>query len=234
MSAFQTIGQCISDVKSDLQATNIDQRFSSRYIFSKLVDSAYKFLKQPANYKYLYAEITLVRHVACEDMVEIRDDECCLGFLKPYWRTKHKIEGFIDISILNNLIYVMNVETSKEYSPINKLSDVISAVNRKFSDSTGFYLVMNDYIYMFGKKPKKIKFGYFISPAEAVAEFEDTAKCGESIYDKEFKSPKDLIGYIKRDAVEQLAGFNKRVIVDENPNNDSNIKTSGNQQPQGS
>ena len=224
LKILNSIGQTISDVSTELLANkNIDQYIHPRTIFNKLLDSTYVLVRQKANFKKILQDSSLIEYLDCQEIEKYEGNDCC--GIKEVYRTKKSIRTFSSL-LSDGVISVTNPSDAIEFDRIGTFKDYANNIKRQFASKKPMYLVDSDgRVVVLGSPIKAINITIIKSPFKAADDIEKELNC-DSIYDKEFPCPEDLLPYVKQATVASfLNSAIFRVQEDSNPNLNPSIKT---------
>lgn len=222
--------QAISDIITDLRAVNLDDKVPKRYILNKLRDFAALFIKRDAEMRRLLNVSDLWVDVQCVEMCEVPLVECCdvdIPDCTLVMKSKKKIPQTYE-TIYRELIEIYNPTYAKEFKQISP-KEYKNIKLRRFQDkrikyywfSNGHLIIPDTFVEVVNIR------GAFLNPAEAKAlnscESSDKNAC-ISLLDEQFVCPDYLLPVIKQEVLKDLFNFYKRVITDESPNQNANIK----------
>lgn len=215
-----TFRKVCSDIINALNAKNLDDRLSYRFLSTTLQDSAAKVLNQDGDYRRLFQVSKLWKRIDCINMCEVSFVQCnfdisgCQMILRsveklpPYYTSKYG-----DILKINNINY------SKEYRII-KPEEYKNYKNRPFQPKTFAYCwIIDGHIYIPDSMVETITVRGMFKEDVLVERLNgvEGAEC-KSLLDSHFEFP-DYIVTLAKEATEQLlGGVTKRVPHDENPN----------------
>jgi hypothetical protein len=216
---LNTIGGFISDIRSLLQAENIDQFVSGRLIYNIAIGEAYNLMRQKKNALNLSKDSEMVVFENCLEMV-VDDSDCC-NSKENVVRTKNKIST-LSLPNRDGILYVTNTDSSRKYELSDTFLFASRGLNTRFGKIEGKAVFNDGYIYILGAKPKTINVAYLKSPDFAINELLNTDGC-KSVLDNALPIPSDLIFYVKKATLSMIL-TKLNIPTDENPNLNENIK----------
>ena len=223
---MSTNRQIISDIVSALRAQNIDDRISFRLVLSLMRDSTGNFVKQDADNRRLFKESSLWLTIPCVAMESVNVNECNADLLGCETIQK----SIVRIPETYNTMYgdsirVLNLAGSIEYKQIQP-QDYQDIKNRPFkSQKFKYFWIDNNHIYIPDSQVEDVKvIGYFKKSEYVARLLNRDGGCMHPL-DEEFRCPTYLVKIVKDDVFQTLLRTFKSVVVDENPDLDSNAKT---------
>lgn len=210
---MQTFREAISDIREELKALNVDERYSNRFLYNKLINQATLFISQDAENRRLFKEHEFIKPIPCFDMEEVYGDNCGVEFFRFSTVSKSKIplpETYP--TLFGSIIKIFNEDESKEYVivPVGSYRDYI---NRRIKTPHVSYCWVKDkYLYIPNIFIQSVKLsGAFVSLPS------DKTKLNAPL-DNIFNVPGKLLKIIKQEIVKELAQINKQIQEDQTPN----------------
>ncbi len=114
-----TIREITSEIQTDVNARNIDEYISKRYIYAKLKDKAQTFIKQE-NASKLWKQLSLFVSVPCVQMKTVPLVDCCKVFIPncdTVQRSIHTLPKLYETTYGKYLIQVRNSINTLNYTP---------------------------------------------------------------------------------------------------------------------
>lgn len=221
-----TIRQAVSQIDTDLKST-MDTRVAPRAIWNKYVFNLGNILKQVNETKRVWKASDIWYKIKCLDMKTINAADCpevfplvkefvAKSILKiPATYTSAAGDMVRDLTSVFPYGKQYTVVTPKEYDKIRK---------REFKDpKLGYAFIIDNYLYIPDSEVEKVSItGAWTNPREAaLLNGEDPCK---PFLDYQFYCPEYLIKVVHDMVLQDLAGVNLKVIKDENPNLNENVK----------
>lgn len=207
-----------SDIQSELKANNIDDRFSFRFLSSRIKDKIKNFVKQDADNRRFSKLSELWRPFPPIQMIEVLNID--YPIVTPNCKTLMKSKKKLPKTYSSNygkLLRIFNISGEREYTLISKI-DYVDIQNREYRDKRIKYAwIEDDYLFIPDSQVEVVK---------ALGFNEETIECDKCAkpLDTELSIPPYLLDIVKKDIVNELMGSTKRVVVDERPDENSNIK----------
>lgn len=223
---MQTVRQAISDIINDLKSYDLDDKFSYRFIASKLKGNIENFLKQDAVDRTILKINELWKPLTCITLKDAYDPTCSPFYEQEYTslRVSEKKIPEVYTTKFGNLIKIINLNNSNEYTQTKSfLYKDISNRAVKYS-KIKYYWIEDGYLYIPDSNTDEVRgFGLFKDSQEADF-FNGTVDCCYKPLDSLLLVPDYIIKIAKEEVVQQLAGVSKQLVEDTNPNLNSNIK----------
>lgn len=218
-----TYREIISDVTGSLRSLNIDDRISRRLILSILEDKAKNLIKQDADSRRLLKTTDMWLSIDCIDLCPIPPTSCGdIGECKVLMRSKKQLPEVYETNY-GDLIKIMTIEYGKEYTQI-RLFDYKDIRNREYKDpGKRYFWILDHYLYIPDSEVRTVfGIGLFRNPYE-VDKFKGIEDC-KAFLDYVFPCPDYLLDVVKSETKKELAEIYKRIVPDEKPDLDVNIK----------
>lgn len=219
-----TLRQAVSDVVGDLKAYNLDDKYSYRFLASKLRGNIENFLKQDAVDRSIFKINELWKPLKNIDLKDSYNDTNNIYFDSKTTIKKsiHKIPDVYTCKY-GNLIKITNVNNSIEYQP-TKPFQYKDIKNREFSDpNVRYYWIEDGYLYIPDSEVEEVRaYGLFKDSQEADV-FNGVVDCCFKPLDSILLVPDYIITIAKKQVyVDLIAG--KNIIEDSNPDQNTNNK----------
>ena len=210
---MDTLRQLCSDISTELKSNNIDDRYSFRFLSSRIKDKIKNFIKQDADNRRLSKLIDIFYTFPIIDMeevpyinynVDIPDNRSLMKSKKPIINTLSTNYG--------NLITIFDISGDTKYTLI-KHADYKDILNLEYRDKRIKYAWIEEgYLFIPESTTEKVKaIGIPENPEELSCE-----PCSKPL-DTELPFPQYLIDIVKKDIITELTG-EKRIVEDDNPN----------------
>ena len=214
---MDTLRQLCSDISTELKANNIDDRYSYRFLSSRIKDKIKNFIKQDADNRRISKLIDIFLPFPIIEMEEVPYINYDVDI--PDKRTLRKSKKLM-INTLStnygNLIHIFDIGGDSKYTLI-KHADYKDILNLEYRDKRIKYAwIEGGYLFIPDSSVEKVKaIGLPENPEELSCE-----PCSEPL-DTPLPFPQYLIDIVKKDIISELTG-EKRIVEDSNPNlNDS-------------
>lgn len=227
--------QIISDIVNDLRAVNLDDRVPKRFIFNKLRDYAAMHIKRDADARRLLLISDIWTEVQCVELCETPLVDCCaidIPGCKTVMKSVKKIPEVYE-TLYRELLQVFNPHYSKAFIATDP-NGYRNIINREFVDKRlKYFWLSNGYLIIPDAIVETVTIrGVFANPAQAMK----LNSCAEgsddeciSLLDQPFVCPDYLLSVVKQSALQDLFSYYKRVVLDEKPNLNTNLKKDENQ-----
>lgn len=219
----QTLRQVLSDLSSDINALNIDDRKSFRWLASKFKDKVQVFIRQDARSRELVRDSNIWKPINCVKLDEIKAIDCCdIEDAGTFRQSKVKIPEAYSTSY-GNLVKVFTLNGSVEFKEI-KSFEYKDFVNREYGSGKYFWFVGRKIIIPDSTVESVKVLIIAKNPLDVDLLNNDCNKC-KSILDAELNYPDYLISAAKQAVLQELSGVTARIVPDEKPNENLNEKT---------
>lgn len=206
-----------SDIQSELRANNIDDRYSFRFLTSKIKDKVKNFVKQDADNRRFYKLPELWKPFPPIEMKVVDNTEYALDV--PECKTLMKSKKELPKTFSSNygeLIRIFTINGETQYHLTTKIA-YRDIMNREFRDKRIKYAwIEGGFLYIPDSEVQVVK---------AMGFNESTLSpdgCSKPL-DEELSVPPYLLDIVKKDIINELLG-KKNIHVDEKPNLNSNEK----------
>lgn len=231
--AAVTNRQIISDIVNDLRALNLDDHVSKRYILSKLRSAAALLIKRDADTRRLLNISEIWTVVPCVELCEVPLSDCCdidIPQCQKVMKSRLRLPETLQ-TLYKELIQIFNPKFSREFI-FTTPQQYKNIIDREFVDPRlKYYWISNGHIVVPDALVDTITIrGVFLEPARAKRMNSciplEEQEC-ISILDQPFTCPDYLVGPVKEQVLKDLFSFYKRNVVDEMPDLNTNLKTTG-------
>lgn len=222
---METLRKVVSDIATDLRATNLDDRFSFRFLASKFTGRAETILKQDIQDRNLLLINEIWKPLRCIELQDSSFDVCNILYEGEEILKKSKKKIPLTYATkYGNLLKIFNLNTTLEYKEI-KPSQYKEIINREFvNKKTKYYWIIDGYIYIPDASTEEVKgLGVFVDSQEADF-FNGDINCCYKPLDSIVTLPKYIIDIAKQDVVNNLIKTNRAITPDENPDLNVNKK----------
>ncbi len=220
----QILRQVLSDLSSDINALNIDDRKSFRFLASKFRDKIQVFIRQDMRAREMLRESNIWKPIRYVDLELIDAIDCCIGDTEDLTISRSKIkipEAYS--TTYGNLIKVFTLDEQQEYKEI-KGYQYKEQQAREYGNGKYFWLE-NGYLFIPATTIKKVKVLIVAkNPLEVDIINKDKSPCTSPL-DAELNYPAYLITVAKQEVLKELAGITTKVVPDEKPNENENEKS---------
>lgn len=228
-----TNGEFVSRVVNGLRALNKDDHISRRYILRIGQNKSKFYISQKLLDKSLFREDNLFRYLNCfkltnEDRIKcgIYEFARCESLMKSF----KKIPGLVYSRYGASIISITSIDGMTRFVPTT-LSNYSLFKDRQNSDKfkglTQFFYIKDGYLYLPDSEIEMVNIVYIPfdeSEVDKASECSDGSSC-KSIWDMEFVVPDKLSEQVITETINEVF-TSRKVVVDENPNLDTNIKSS--------
>lgn len=214
-----TYRQLCSDITGELRSNNIDERIPNRLIVSRFRDKVKNFVKQDADNRRIFKMLEMWTTFPCFELKEVPAIECSIGvkYLTTIMKSKEKLPKVFSTNY-GNLVRVFTINGEKEYKLITA-AEYTDICNREFRDRRIKYAwIENRYLFIPDSSTEKVKL-----IALADLDEEEGGDCAKPL-DSIISIPDYLIDIAKKDLVNEFLRSPRSVVVDEKPNQNSNVK----------
>lgn len=218
-TTMPTLRNICSDIQTELKANNIDDRYSYRFLSSRIKDKVRNFLKQDADSRRILKLPELWNTFPIIEMEEIPyvNYNVDVPDIRTVRRSKNKITKTFSTNY-GNLLAVFTISGDSEYKLIRKIQykDIL---NIEYRDKRIKYAwIENDYLEIPDSNVELVKLAGLPENPEEI----DCDKCAAPL-DVNFPLPGYILDVVKKDILNELLQA-KRINPDENPNLNSNQK----------
>ena len=219
-----TARKLISDVTNDLRAMSLDDRYSHRFILSKLTDKAGILFKQDADQRRIFKISDSWKRIPCVPLCEEDLLQCafeiphCTNLMKSQFKIHETFQ-----SSYGNTLFVLNLDGSSKFhqTTFQAYRDIR---NREYQDpNIKYFILLEGYLYLPDSEIEEVQvIGLFKNPFEVTKLVEPKANCLKPL-DEPFPVPDYFIDIIKQQIFQEL-GKAKGIIKDERGDINSNQK----------
>lgn len=214
-----TLRELCSDIQDELKANNIDDRYSFRFLISRIKDKIRNFIKQDADNRRILKLTELWHTFPIIHMEEVSyiNYNIDIPDMRMLMKSKTKLSKTFSTNY-GDLLKVFTISGDIEYRLTTKVNykDILNLEFR--NKSIKYYWVEDDYIYIPDSKVEELKLiGLPENPTDL-----DCDPCARPL-DAILSFPSYLIDIVKKDILNELLN-SKRVAEDANPNLNPNVK----------
>jgi hypothetical protein len=211
-----TVKQACSDIINSLNAYNLDDKLSYRFVKNLLFDKAAVFVKQDSVYRSIFKLNNLWKPIDCVEFEDGSLTDCYKDGCTSLKVSTIKIPDTYQTSY-GYALKVFNVNYSKEFNLIQpQLYRDIK--NRPFPTNNGYFWIQDGYIYI---PDSDIEVGIVLGMFKEDALLKD-CECPKPL-DSTFAFPDYIVTIAKQEVLKELLGGNKQISKDDIP--DLNQKT---------
>lgn len=224
-----TIGEAISQVKTDNKVLSVDSHISDRYIWKKINDTALLFLKQKNDRFNLNNSNFIYSTLNCVELCLVDSIDCCLDIPScKILKSKKPIPKIAESNLGSAIKGIFTLDSGERLDYISE-SDVVRLSKGRYKPQGIKAFVKNGYLYIpFRETPKAVTItAYFEDPLEVYFFNEcDESKLNfcKSYQELEWKAPSDLRNSILQETTKFILGSYQQVPTDENTNKNENLK----------
>lgn len=228
-----TNGEFVSRVVNGLRALNKDDHISRRYILRIGQNKSKFYISQKLLDKSLFKEDNLFRYLNCFRLTEEDRINCKIfefARCESLMKSSKKIPGLVYSRYGASIMSITSIDGLTRFVPTT-LSNYSLFKDRQNSDKfkglTQFFYIKDGYLYLPDSEIEMVNIVYI--PFEET-EVDKASECGEgsackSAWDMEFVVPDKLSEQVITETINEVF-TSRRNPVDENPNLDTNIKSS--------
>jgi hypothetical protein len=224
-----TNGKIVSRVINALNLLNKDEHISRRYILSVLKDKTNFAIQQQLEIKALFRDDSLYTWIRCvqlqkDDIVKcpIIEFKSC----KKIMRSVDKLPKSIYSRYGNSVKFVVSLDGEVTF---NKVTPRQYNLNKK-RDTSGvqqdYYYVQDGYLYLPNSDVHMVDVLMLTTDSEDLDGCDNCDEC-KSAWDYEFVGTDKFQEMVIQDTIREVAQ-RRGIVIDENPNNDSNQKSQTN------
>ena len=220
----------VSVIINDLNSINKDDRISRRYILSVGNSFATTLIEQRLSQRKLFRDMSLYKTLRCFELEQIDSIKCDIVEFKKcgiLMKSKKKLPKLFYSRYGNSIQSVTSIDEGYEFSKITPRQYRLNK-NRRYADKfkdNHFYYVKDGYLYIPDVYIEAVDI--MLMPKDTY-EMEKLSGCNDnkclSVWDMEFIAPDSILNNVISLTYQTVAG-RKRIVEDENPNLDSNIKS---------
>lgn len=228
-----TNAKFVSRVVNGLRALTKDDHVSKRYILGIGQNKSKFYIAQKLLDKSLFKEENLFRYLNCFKFREESTIKCGIyefARCESLMKSVKKVPAIVFSRYGASILSITSIDGMTKFTPTT-LSNYGLFRDRKdadkFRDRTRFYYIKDGYIYLPDSEIEMVNIVYIPfdeSKVNAASECSDEDNC-KSIWDMEFIVPDKLSEQVITETINEVSQ-SKGIPIDENPNLDSNIKSS--------
>jgi hypothetical protein len=224
-----TNGEIVSRVINALNLLNKDEHISRRYILSVLKEKTKFAVQQQLELKALFRDDSLYTWIRCVELKKDNIIKCPIiefKSCKKIMRSVEKLPESIYSRYGNSVKFVVSLDGEVIF---NKVTPRQYNLNKK-RDTSGvskdYFYVQDGYLYLPDSDVHMVDVLMLTTDSE---ELEGCEKCDEckSAWDYEFIGTDKFQELVIQDTIGEVAR-RRGIVIDENPNNDSNQKSQTN------
>ena len=229
-----TQGEFVTRIVNDIRALNKDTHVSRRWILRMGKSRAETYVAQKWDEGRLFGELSLFTHISCLPMIRIKSIDCCFAEFKQcgvLMRSKDRIPGMVHANLRPSILQVTSVDDNIHFTYTSLRAYKNNTARRFGSLESEHYYVSDGYIYIPDINIKAVNVDVItLKQKEALAlagcgkEDDDEGSC-KSEWDYEFVCPTKLLEAVAVETLNEAVNILK-ISQDENPNMDSNIRSS--------
>jgi hypothetical protein len=228
-----TNGEFVSRVVNGLRALNKDDHISRRYILRIGQNKSKFYISQKLLDKSLFKEDNLFRYLNCFRLTDEDRIKCGIyefARCESLMKSTKKIPGLVYSRYGASIISITSIDGLTRFVPTT-LSNYALFRDRqnadKFKGRTKFFYIKEGYLYLPDSEIEMVNIVYIPFEESAVdkaSECSDGSSC-TSVWDMQFVVPDKLSEQVITETINEVF-TSRKVVVDENPNLDTNIKSS--------
>lgn len=220
-----TFRKAISDIVQDLKSYNLDDKYSYRFLTSKLKGNIENFLKQDSVDRTILQINELWKPLNNISLKDAYDST-----FNIYYDSKDTLKKSVYkipevyVTKYGNLIKIVNINNSLEYKQI-KSFQYQDNKNREFSTKKAKYFWIEDgYLYIPDSDVEEVRAYGLFKDSQEVDVCNGSIDCCYKPLDSVILAPDYIITISKQQVVVDLASINKRMIEDSNTDQNPNSK----------
>lgn len=218
---MQTLREICSDLSNDINAINLDDRKSFRYLANKFRDQISYFLRLEARSREILKEMGLWQPLECIDL-EDAPASCCLQY-DCATSLKRSVKQIPEAYATNyGLLIKVFLADGREVKLINSF-DYRDYINREYKTTKLVYWIEDKYIFIPDTTVEVVKGSLLPKDPIDVEKFNCTADQCASPLDGKITYSDYLITLAKQEVFKQLAG-GKGIPEDEKGDDNTNKK----------
>jgi len=223
--------QAVSRVVNELRSLNKDEYYSRRAILQMLEDKATFLLSQKLGDRSIYREQKIFTHLPCFELEKDDAIRCEIAELRRcdiLMKSKHKLPEIIASRYGEG---ILNVTAIDGYSQFDQISarDYAALKNRKYASINNLvYLIKDGYLYIPNQEVLAVNLDILTLRVEDIVNISTCSKedCCKSYWEYPLINSDKLAESVIREVIQEAVGTFRSIPIDENPNKDSNIKSS--------
>jgi hypothetical protein len=220
--------EIVSIVINQLKYLNKDEHISKRFVLRKLRENARHLISQKLMDKTLYREDPLESWVECLQMERVDTHKCdIIEFknCKDLMVSKKELPEVIYSRYGAGLSKAYSIDGEKEYDYITlrqyNLNKYRTKVNNKY-----FY-IKNNRLYLPDSTVERVNIPIITLETEKIPQVNScSGEDCKSIWEFDFIGSDRFLKQVIGITIQELSQTHKRIVEDENPDMDSNIKSS--------
>jgi len=228
---MQTRASAVSRVVNELRSLNKDDYFSRRAILKILEDKAQFLLAQKLSDRTIYREGKLFTYLPCFELELQEGIKCEVAELRRcaiLMKSKEKLPEIISSKYGEGISNVTAIDGFTQFTQITS-RDYSGLKNRKYRDLKNLkYLVKDGYLYIPDFEVEAVDLEILTLRLEEIPKKSRCSKedCCKSYWDYPLINSDKLAESVIKDTIQECAATFRSITIDENPNKDSNIKSS--------
>lgn len=228
-----TNAQFVSRVINGLNSVNKDDHISRRYILGIGQDKSKFYISQKLLDKSLFREDNLFRNISCFQLKEENTIKCGIyefARCKSLMKSVKKIPSLIYSRYGASIISITTLDGNQIFEPITMSAFRLFKDRKdsdKFKQKIKHYYIKDSRLYLPDSEIEAVNILYI--PFQEIG-LDEVSTCGDltpckSAWDMEFIVPDKLLEQVITETIAEVSR-KKSIPTDENPNGDSNIKSS--------
>lgn len=221
--------EIVSIVVNQLKYLNKDEHISKRFILRKLRENARFLISQKLSDRTLYREDSLESWVECLQMEKVDVTKCDIIEFKncdELMVSKEKLPEVLYSKFGAGLTKVYSIDGNNEYDYVTLRQYNLNKLRTKVGNK--YFYIKDDRLYLPDSTVERVNIPIITLETEKIPEINS---CGQqqdcrSIWEFDFIGSDRFLQQVIGQVVNELSGTHKRIPEDENPDMDSNIKSS--------
>lgn len=214
-----TIGEAISQVKTEHRAYSDDSMLTDRFIWNKIQAKTMMLLKQRNDQFKLNNNNFLYSVLDCVEMELVDSVTCCKEIPAcEILRSKKPLPKIAESNLSSVVKGIYTLDTSERIDFVN-VNDVVRLSKSKYKPKGIKAFIRNNYLYIpFRKYPKAVTIEAFFEDPMDVILFNECIQKDHCMrmQDVEWKAPSDLQSVIFAEVGKEILAFFAQINPDEN------------------
>lgn len=218
----------VSRVINTAKGLTKDDHLSRRYILSIGMSKAAFYIAQKLRDRSLHRESNLYTELNCFPLKEENIVKCGVVEFKrcnKLMKSVHKLPSVVTSRYGEAILSVLSIDDGTKFNYAN-LSQISSQKNRMFGNVDKYFYIKDGYLYIPNESVRAVNLQILTLDPKKANDVSDCANedCCKSIWEYPFICPDKLLEVVIQETVQEVAGINKRIPQDENPNLNNNEK----------
>jgi len=226
-----TRAQAVSRVVNEIRGLQKDEAPNRRTILQMLEDKTTFLLSQKVGDRSLYRESEIITHLKCFELEKddlIKCEVVELRRCNTLMKSKYKLPDLISSRYGEAILNVTAIDGTKMFQQITA-HEYATLKNRKYANIKRLlYLIHQGYLYIPDYEIQAVNLDILTLRVEEIVNISGCSKedCCKSYWDYPLINSDKLAEAVIKEVIQEFIGTFKSIPIDENPNKDSNIKSS--------